>query len=168
MNEVELLRAFRPWLRVVGARMAAAPSQAEDFAQEGWIAIWRALPDYDGQRPFDPWAKSVAINRMHNLIRDGHAALRDVRREATVGDVIELVDLGKEVEGLELAYHAGQIQAAINRLTPLQREYVLARFWGGLNYQELNERFSSRNSTAAFWKRAKANLARELEHLAVA
>lgn len=168
MNEVELLRAFRPWLRVVGVRMADAPSQAEDLAQEGWIAIWRALPDYDGERPFDPWAKSVAINRMRNVIRERHAARRDTRREYGLADVTDLIDIGKEVEGLEQAYHAGEIHAAINGLTPLQREYVVARFWGDLNYRELNERFGSRNSTAAFWKRAKANLARELEHLAVA
>lgn len=165
MKELDLLRNYRPWLRIVGARMADRPSQAEDLAQEGWIAIWRALPGYDGERPFDPWAKSVAINRMRNVIRDSHAGLRDTRREATVADVTELVDVGSEIEGLELAYHAGEIRAALDRLTPLQRDYVIARFWGGLTYSELNARFESRNSNAAFWKRAKTSLAAELEHL---
>lgn len=165
MNETELLTSYRPWLRVVAANMTA-PAQAEDLAQEGWIALWRALPSYDGRAPFDPWCKTVARNRMYNVIRESHAARRDERRLLTVGNVEDVIDAGAEVEGIELAYHQGEIATALAHLTAQQRDYVRARFWGGLTYTELNARFQM-NSTG-IWKWARRRLAAELEHLEVA
>lgn len=162
MNERELLEHYRPWLRVVAARMTA--DDPEGLSQEGWIAIWRALPSYDGRAPFEPWCKAVARNRMFNVIRDDHAAKRDTRLVDHYPDVTQVCDVGAQLEGLELAYHHGEIRAALDQLTAQQRAYVLARFWGGLTYSELNTRFETSNS-GGIWKWARRRLAAELAHL---
>lgn len=164
MDERQLLESWRPWLRVTAANMTY-PDKAEDLAQEGWIALWRAIPTYDGRTPFEPWCKAVMRNRMMNVIRDSHAQLRDIRREHRVGNVADVCDVGEEVEGVELAYHHGEIYRAIDRLTDHQRAYVVARFWGELSFNELNERFNTKNSNALWRSRIQPKLAMQLAHL---
>lgn len=166
MTERELLLSWRPWLRVTAANMTS--DDPESLSQEGWVAIWRALPDYDGRAPFEPWVKTVARNRMRNVIRDSHAARRDIRRVDHYPDVADVCDVAIDLAGVEMAYHHGEIRAAIDALNPRQREYVLARFWGGLTYNELNARFETKQSNAAIWKRVRRQLAEQLAHLAVA
>src|SRR5688500_19133442 len=48
---------------------------AADIAQEVWIQIFRALPQYRGEPQFGTWAHRSAVNRTRN-------ALRDTRRPA--------------------------------------------------------------------------------------
>lgn len=45
------------------------PSDADDAAQEAFLACWRYLGRYDPARPFGPWLIRIAVN-----------AARDVRR----------------------------------------------------------------------------------------
>lgn len=158
-----LLQSWRPWLRVTARNMTT--DDPESLAAEGWIAIWLALPTYDGRAPFDPWVKTVARNRMRNVIRDSHAARRDTRRVDHHPDIADVCDIAVDLHGVEMAYHHGQIRAALLALNPRQRAYVLARFWGGLTYTELNEQFDTKQSNSAIWKTARRQLAAQLAHL---
>lgn len=163
MNETELLESYRPWLRATAGAMLSRDEQrhVEDLAQEAWVALWRELRA-SGRR--DPaWLKTVARNRMRNVIRDSHAARRDERRTAYVADVAAVWEGVVAVQGLELAYHHGQIGAALDVLTTQQREYVVARFWGGLTHTELTELFGYQPQS--IWTRARPKLAVALAHL---
>ena len=55
---------------------------AADIAQEVWIQIFRALPQYRGDSQFGTWAHRIAVNRTLN-------ALRKIRRIANVETDIE-------------------------------------------------------------------------------
>lgn len=46
---------------------------ADDAAQDGFLAAWRAIDRYDRSRPFRPWLMRIAIN-----------AARDLRRRQTI------------------------------------------------------------------------------------
>src|SRR5574338_968565 len=55
---------------------------AADIAQEVWIQIFRALPQYRGDSQFGTWAHRIAVNRTLN-------ALRKTRRIASVETEVE-------------------------------------------------------------------------------
>lgn len=174
MNEVELLEHYRPWLRKVAAGMTL-PDRAEDLAQEGWIALWKATQSYDGSAPLDWWLKRKAHGRMLVVIRNW-GSIRNAQHRVVDFDFIE--SLGDELESawliqaislelpeVELAYHHGEIVAALDALTPREREYVVARFWGGLNHPELTAHFGYQPQ--GLWRTARRKLVAQLEHLAV-
>src|SRR5918994_4101244 len=55
---------------------------AADIAQEVWIQIFRALPQYRGDSQFGTWAHRIAVNRTLN-------ALRKTRRLAAIETPVE-------------------------------------------------------------------------------
>src|SRR3990170_2573577 len=55
---------------------------AADIAQEVWIQVFRALPQYRGDSQFSTWAHRIAVNRTLN-------ALRKTRRLAKIETDIE-------------------------------------------------------------------------------
>ena len=55
---------------------------AADIAQEVWIQIFRALPQYRGDSQFGTWAHRIAVNRTLN-------ALRKTRRLAKIETEVE-------------------------------------------------------------------------------
>jgi RNA polymerase sigma-70 factor (ECF subfamily) len=64
---------FAPVVFAVVNRMAPDPGTAEDWAQEAWLRIFRALPGYRGQARFSTWVHRVAVN----------AALQEIRARRT-------------------------------------------------------------------------------------
>lgn len=163
-----VLEALRPWLRVVARSMLGQDDtrHVEDLAQEGWIGAWRSIPAYEPSGgAFESWLHACAKNAMRNVIRDRLAARRDDRQTLLVGDVLKLWDAGASFEGLELAYHHGEIAQALAVLSPQQREYVVLRFWGGLEAAQLNRHFRTLNS-GSIWTAARRKLRDQLAHLA--
>lgn len=67
------------------------------------------------------------------------------------------------LDGIEVAYHAGEIVRALDVLTPAQRRYVVARFWGGKNKAELTYLFGY--DPASLWRDAKPRLQTRLAYL---
>lgn len=153
-----LLASYRNWLRVVAAHMTV-PDKAEDLAQEGWIAMWRASQDYDGSSPLDYWLKFKARGRMLMVVRNWQTSPNIPTDElADVWDALKV-----ELPEIEMAYHEGQVAKALDCLTPREREYVVARFWGGLNYPELTEYFGY--PPQGLWRTAKLKLTQKLSDL---
>lgn len=162
-----VLEALRPWLRVVARSMLRAEDvrHVEDLAQEGWIAAWRSIPGYNPSGgAFEPWLHSCAKNAMRNVIRDRQALRRDDRQTLLVDDVLAVWDGGEALAGIELAYHHGDIAHALDVLSPQQREYVVLRFWGGLEAAQLNAHFRTLNS-GSIWTAARRKLREQLAHL---
>lgn len=179
MDQQALLLTLRPWLRAEAGSLLGWEQRrhAEDFAQEAWIQIWRNLDQYPTGRPdelFIPWCKTVARRRIYYMIREmnaqkrgGSGEARNVApRELLVDDVLAVWENTETVDGVEMAYHRGEILAALDALTPLQREYVYLRFWKGLSATELNAHFNTKNAAAGYWtERARPLLRGQLRHL---
>lgn len=68
-----------------------------------------------------------------------------------------------DLDGIEVAYHAGEILEALDVLTPAQRRYVVARFWGGKSSSELRAMFGY--DPASLWRTAKPRLQDRLFYL---
>jgi len=167
ISDVELLTLLGPKLRCRAAQMLGSQSRyADDLAQEGWVAVWRALPtvpvhllsDADA---LEGWCIGVARNKMRNWIRDELAApRRGLNNETSTGALFEALSHSESLEAVDLGYHEGRLSLALDALPPGQREYVLSRFWLGIPTTELHgtgSRFSNKT-----WVGAKKNLLRAL------
>lgn len=159
MNDREqqtLLATYCPWLRAVSAGMTSRiPQWTEDLAQEGWVAMWRALVKADGSSPTDYWLKRCATARMSSVMRDWQAQCRDIRRTTLIADWTEFDGVGA-LEAVEPAYHDGDLLAVLNELSLSDREYVWRRFWGDIPRTELHRRFGHQ------WSRIQAELCERL------
>lgn len=165
IDQRQLLASLGPKLHRLAAGFFTGDEQRHtpDLAQEGWIAVWRALPtvpvhllrDADA---LEGWCIGVARNRMRNWIRDELSAPRRGSR-ATVPASDVIVDLVEALSGsltlqtIDQAYHDGRVAAALDALPPRQREYVVARFWHGISTTELQKTFSPRT-----WQQARRRL----------
>lgn len=61
----------RHWAAVrQAARSFGIPeTDVDDIVQDSFIAAWKALDDYDTDRPFRGWLFGIALNKMRDLLR---------------------------------------------------------------------------------------------------
>jgi RNA polymerase sigma factor (sigma-70 family) len=178
-NPDELLSHYRQWLLKVAWEMTRSkPHLKDDLAQEGHIAMWRALKTYDPDKgSISHWLTKCARWRMGECLRrnelwTGTDNQRGHERFAPPEPIdpqdefyaSAIVDGSEAIDKVIMGYHYGDILKALNELTAEQREYVLLRFWGEKTYTELFLHFKKNPSD--LWKVAKPKLARELAHLA--
>jgi len=169
--ERDLLLRYRPWLRAVAwdecLRYFGHSRDAEDIAQEGWIALWQALRQDNGAAPLDWWLKMCARHRMGHVLKSRVAACRNSRItdavDATPGEqsssLSVWVHLESSVDEIEHAYHDGEIADAIAALPRAQRAYIERRFWHGWTTSALDIYFGNGYK---LWKPARDRLADQL------
>lgn len=165
MSEQSTLEKMRPWLLSVARKYSRDPSTQQDLAQEGWIAMWRALQKESTGENVPAYLKSAALNRMTSVVRDQMSFGQERR---TAGSVITSIPIdsgdsvwqfAEPIEDLLVdVYFEGRIQDAVEMLAPRQREYVKLRFWEATPWKELQTEFGGNG----IWSKAKKNLKREL------
>jgi RNA polymerase sigma-70 factor (ECF subfamily) len=107
--------------RILGDRM-----EAEDVAQEAFVRVWKQAPHWrEGEARFDTWLHRVALNLCYDRLRN--------RRETPTG---ELPDDADPRPGPDAALQArardGQVQAALAKLAPRQREAIVLTYYQDL------------------------------------
>ncbi len=82
----ELVRSHQQAVRSFLRKMRAEPSQADDAAQEAFIAAWRGMARFDGRSSFRSWVCAIAWRKLRDQRR---GEKRRSAREAAVavGDV---------------------------------------------------------------------------------
>lgn len=178
MTDDEILRDYLPWLRVVAGNLLGFDDPGlQDLVQEGYIAMWKAIRSYrPSSGKLDYWLKFKAHHRMLTLSTRSREKTQPDSLDApyqdglTLGDILEDVAAVELLDKIEIAYHNGQIAAAVGRLTPSQKKYVIARFWLGLTGNEMVLLGVFSYDPSALWN-SKRNGARwklqsELQHLA--
>jgi RNA polymerase sigma-70 factor, ECF subfamily len=131
---------------------------AADIAQEVWIQIFRALPQYRGESQFGTWAHRIAVNRTLN-------ALRKTRRLAKIE-----VDVEEETAVVESdperSLMMQTIETAAAKLSPGARAVFLLHDVEGFTHEEIAERLgiTSGGSKSQLFK-ARAKLRTLLAHL---
>ncbi len=149
---------YRRWLHRVAYEMVGFGQDGicpEDLAQEGYIAMWRAIPAYDPKLGSLPsWLTRAAELRMRDVVQRGvefgqtykrnPGTQEGLRGQRSLEELpsVELDHLEQRIavwlsDGLALAYHRGAIQRAIGRLTPDEQRYVVMRFWHGKSDAEI-------------------------------
>lgn len=131
---------------------------AADVAQEVWIQIFRALPQYRGDSQFGTWAHRIAVNRTLN-------ALRKSRRLAKIETDVE-EDTAIVESDPERALTMQTIEIAATKLSPGARAVFLLHDVEGYTHEEIAERLgiTSGGSKSQLFK-ARAKLRTLLAHL---
>ena len=62
----ELVRRHQSAVRACLAARLDQPHEAEDLAQEAFVTAYRKLHEFDPERPFGPWVRSIAFNLLRN------------------------------------------------------------------------------------------------------
>lgn len=131
---------------------------AADVAQDVWIQIFRALPQYRGESQFSTWAHRIAVNRTLN-------ALRRTRRLAKLETDVE-EDTAAVEDDPDRSLVMETIESAANRLSPGARTVFLLHDVEGYTHEEIAERLgiTSGGSKSQLFK-ARAKLRTMLAHL---
>jgi RNA polymerase sigma-70 factor (ECF subfamily) len=65
----ELVRRHQSAVRACLAVRLDQPHEAEDLAQEAFVTAYRKIGEFDIDRPFGPWVRSIAFNLLRNYWR---------------------------------------------------------------------------------------------------
>lgn len=178
-SDDEILERYRRWIFKVANEMCGSkPWLIDDLAQEGHIAMWKALKTFDESKGTLPhWLTKCARWRMGEVLRRrelwtgtdnqrGHERFDPpIAVDPQSATYIDAITDGAEIIDKVLSrYHDGDISRALDELTEQQRDYVIRRFWNDESYTDLFMHF--RKNPSDLWKTAKPKLAKELAHLA--
>ncbi len=127
-------RIYRLLLRMTGDADAAF-----DLAQETYVRAFTRIGQFDGKSALATWLYRIAVNEaLQHLRRAGRAASRltddPARREAASPDTVAT---------------RLDVQAALARLTAIDRAMLLLRYQDGLDYAAIAEAVGCRPGTVA-------------------
>jgi RNA polymerase sigma-70 factor (ECF subfamily) len=77
----EIYRTYAPRVYAIVKRLAADDGLAEDWAQEAWVRIFRALGTFRGDARFTTWLHRIAVN---SALHGRRWRERRVRHEAPI------------------------------------------------------------------------------------
>jgi len=108
--------------------------EALELSQEVFLKAWEALPSWRPEARFHTWLYRIASNIAYDLLRR--------RQVVSFEPLADDHDTPAETDSPERRLHAKQtiagLEAAMERLSPEQREILLLREVEGLSYQELS------------------------------
>ena len=164
-----LFRAHYRELHALCYRLLGDHAEAEDVAQETFLAAFRALPGFREESRFATWLYRIAVNKCRDRLR---ARAASPEREAGAerdGDapppepVGESVDHRSPEELMLERQRTASLERAIGRLPSLYREAFVLRHVEGLSYDDMSEALGVDGSTLRMRVyKARAQLSREL------
>jgi RNA polymerase sigma-70 factor, ECF subfamily len=120
-------------------RMVGNRAEAEDLAQEAFLAAFKALSTFRADSKFSTWLYRIASNKCKDWLR----AKRPGMGQQDV-DIDEILDIHVAEEQtperlLSQQQVAQELEQAIQRLPPLYREAFVLKHVEGLSYEEMEE-----------------------------
>ena len=127
----ELYRRHAPRVYAVIRRLAADDSLAEDWAQEAWVRVFRALPTFRGDSQFSTWLHRIAVNSaLHGRRTRERRAGREEPLPALVAD-------GAPVQNTLLRI---RLEKALERLPERMRQVLVLHDVEGYTHEDIGER----------------------------
>jgi len=152
------------------SRMLGPAGDAEDVAQETFVAAFRSLPGFQLGAKFSTWLYRIAVNKCHDALRARRLGTVSINADDDGGDGggWEIADEQTphwELEQVELAWELDQ---AIDALPAVYRESFVLRHIEGLGYEEMSDILGvNRDALKMRVYKARTLLCRSLAHLAV-
>jgi RNA polymerase sigma-70 factor, ECF subfamily len=125
-----LYERYAPRVYAVVRRIAGNDDLADDYAQEAWIRVFRALPTFRGESRFSTWLHRVAVNAALQSLRRGNGweeRKEDLSRELPVEPGVRDVLLGERLE------------RALDRVPEGMRQVLVLHDVEGYTHQEIGE-----------------------------
>ena len=148
---------------------------ADDLAQETWSRVLRARRSLDPDRNFAGYLVTIATNIWRDLHRSARRAgpLASQRLSsldesvATAEDDVVLADAVPDLKALardEQTLLKLDVDRALERLAPLSRDVLTARYLDGLSAAEIGKRYGRSEQTITSWiRQAVQEVRRHLE-----
>ena len=134
-----LVERYQGLVYTLALRMVARPEDAEDAAQEAFLAAWKALPKFPHGRQVFHLALPADGERRH---RPAAPPPKDSRSQSLEDEEapLQLSDPapGPE-EHAQAAERRAALQRAISALSENHRKILLLRAVNGLDYQEIGQ-----------------------------
>lgn len=130
-----LVEQYRDNVYRLAYRMCGNAYDADEAAQEAFVAAWRALPNFRGDAKFSTWLYRLTTNAAIDV-------MRREKRHQTVGDgeMIEVADdADSPQETVERTEQQEAVQEALATLSEEYREVLLLRYMEELDYAEIAE-----------------------------
>lgn len=114
--------------------LGLSPHDAEEVAQETFVAAWRGLPSFRGDSKFFTWLYQLTHHTAVDFLR------REKRRgnTADIAECTELSDGENQPEKIAERHSDREaVAAAMAELSPEYREILLLRYMQELDYDEI-------------------------------
>ena len=141
------------------------PDLAWDVAQEAFVRVHRALPEFEAKSSFSTWLFRITTHLGIDAVRRERASRKDELDDVAEADVAEAGEgilataLGNDpAENALRRELAGKIREALETLPEKHRTILVLREVEGLSYEELAERLEIHKGTVMsrlFHARAK-------------
>ena len=135
----QLVERYATVIVNVAYRMVGDRTEAEDLAQETFVAAFKALPTFRAESKFSTWLYRIAVNKCKDWLRVKRPgqSVHDVDIEEVFDD--RVVEERTPERLLSQQQVAARLDQAIQRLPPLYREAFVLKHVEGLSYEEMQE-----------------------------
>ena len=162
------LHTWKDWFENYGPKLLLCARQwtrsladAEDVVQDGFVRYWR----HQRQLPGDPQGLLILSERRAAI----DLARRDNRRllrEEKVGNIAEDNESFFEAQPNDDAARRQEIESALRRLPPEQREVLSLKIWNELTFEDIGGTLGiSPNTAASRYRYALVALRKEIKLL---
>lgn len=136
-----LVRRYEKRVLALTRRMCKNPADAEEAAQDAFLAAWQGLRFFRGESSFSTWLYRLTANACVDLLR------REGRRQNAAGPSLNDEEARVEVrdpapspqERAEQTELREQIEAGLRTLTPDHRQVLILREMHQLSYDEISQ-----------------------------
>ncbi len=125
-----LYERHAPRVYAVVRRIAGDDDLAQDYAQEAWVRVFRALPDFRGDARFSTWIHRIAVNSALQALRTAE------RREARRAPLPRSLPTSPRTGDPLLQ---NRLEAALDRVPPGMRKVLILHDVEGYTHQEVGE-----------------------------
>ena len=139
MRSGQLVERYATVIVNLAYRMVGDRTEAEDLAQDTFVAAFKALPTFRAESKFSTWLYRIAANKCKDWLRVKRPGqgVHDVDIEDVLDD--RVVEERTPERLLSQQQVAAQLDGAIQRLPPLYREAFVLKHVEGLSYEEMQE-----------------------------
>jgi len=169
MEAVHESTSWSEWFATHGPKLllcarlwARSHADAEDVVQDAFIRYWR----HQRHLPGDPQALLITSIRRSALDLARRNTRRTLREEKSDGALADRDGCYFETPGNPGAERADEIEAALRRLPPEQREVLVLKIWNEFTFEQIGAALDlSPNTAASRYRYALAALRKELRPL---
>jgi RNA polymerase sigma-70 factor (ECF subfamily) len=112
-----MFQQFAPYVMRVLPRMGVAERDLDDVLQEVFLAVYRALPSFEGRSSERTWVYGICIRTCSNYRQRAYH-----RREQMPGTLPEAVHASTPEHALQTSTALAQLDAALAAVQPKDRE----------------------------------------------
>lgn len=150
-------------------RMVGNRAEAEDLAQEAFLAAFKALSTFRADSKFSTWLYRIASNKCKDWLRAKRPGMG--QQDVNIDEVLDSHVAEEQTPERLLSQQqvALELEQAIQRLPPLYREAFVLKHVEGLSYEEMAEILGVNGDTLKMRVyKGRLQLSRELASLNLA